>query len=84
MLYLFCWGNETANQKGIKMNYVKITHGYVQQTFNDQGDCIEQMFVAGDDCEYETDEGDPINPTDMPFGGIEYFPFEMKQPSRRN
>ena len=61
------------------MLYKKISEGYVEQTFNDAGECIQQHFIAGE-VEYETEDGDPINSMDMPLGGREYFPFDMKQP----
>ena len=61
------------------MNYKKFIHGYVVQTFNDAGEFLEQRFVASDIVDYEIEEGDPIDETDMPLGGREYFPFEMVQ-----
>lgn len=67
------------------MLFKKITHGHIEQTYNDAGECIAQKFVAGDRVDgprdYETEDGDPINVMDMPLGGREYFPFDMKQPS---
>ena len=63
------------------MLFKKVTHGYVEQTFNDQGECIAQAFIAGDEVSCETEDGDEINMMDMPFGGNEYFPFDMRQPS---
>ena len=62
------------------MLYNKITPGFVIQFFNNDGNCIHQEFVAGDDVKYETDEGDAINFDDMPRGGREYFRFDMVQP----
>lgn len=61
------------------MIYHKITHGYVTQTFNDEGECIGQSFTAGDETDYEQD-GSPINREDMPSCGNEYFPFTMENP----
>jgi hypothetical protein len=69
-----------GGSKGKNMLYAKITHGYVIQTFNDAGEPLSQMFVAGDPVEYETSDGDPINMMDMPLGGREYLPFHMVQP----
>ena len=63
------------------MTYNKITSGFVIQVFNDAGEALRQEFVAGDEVEYETRDGDPINITDMPKGGDEYQPFEMVQPA---
>lgn len=64
------------------MNFVKITPGYVKQTFNDIGECIKQEFIVIDHggVEYETEEGDPINQDDMPLAGREYQEFSMIQP----
>lgn len=61
------------------MNFRKITPGFIIQTFNDAGEFLSQEFISGDDVEYETEDGDPINVMDMPLAGNEYFPFEMKQ-----
>ena len=62
------------------MNFKKITVGFVIQTFNDVGECIDQEFIAGDEVDYETEDGDPINEMDMPLGGNEYQSFDMVQP----
>ena len=62
------------------MLFNKITVGFVIQTFNDQGECVEQEFVAGDEVSYETKDGDEINEIHMPFGGNECYPFSMEQP----
>ena len=63
------------------MHYVKITDGSVYQTFDSDGLCTKQEFVAGDDVRYYTEEGTEIDVEDMPFGGDEYYPFSMVQPS---
>lgn len=60
------------------MLFRKITHGYVVQVFNDAGEFVAQQFVAGDQCDYETAEGDPINSEQMPKGGGEYHPYTME------
>lgn len=65
------------------MNFQKITTGTVIQKFNDLGDCFEQQFIAGDNVEYETAEGDNINVGHMPLAGREYFPFDMVQPRQQ-
>lgn len=62
------------------MLYRKITEGCVVQVFNDAGECIGQQFHAGDEVEYETGEGLPINSEDMPLAGREYHAFDMAQP----
>lgn len=67
------------------MNFKKITHGYVEQIFNDAGECISQEFIciySDQDTEYETEDGDGINEMDMPFGGRENYPFDMIQPGK--
>jgi hypothetical protein len=61
------------------MNFNKISHGYVVQTFNDAGEFISQKFVAGGEVEFETEDGDPINIQNMPLAGREYHPFDMTQ-----
>ena len=66
------------------MLFHKITVGFVVQAFNDAGECISQEFIAGDTCEYETNDGDPINMDDMPLAGNEYHPFDMIQPNWSN
>lgn len=53
----------------------KISYGHVIQTFNDDGKCIEQEFVAGDQVEWE-DENDGFIPTPV----HDYQPFHMVQP----
>lgn len=53
----------------------KITTGFVIQTFQD-GKCVEQEFVAGDQVEWENEAGEPIKPPEH-----EYAPFEMIQPN---
>jgi len=62
------------------MLYNKITVGFVVQTFNDEGTCLKQEFVASDETTYELEDGNEINQVNMPFGGNEYFPFDMVQP----
>lgn len=61
------------------MKYIKVTPGYVRQVFNCKGKFIGQTFIAGDDVEYETETGDPLDATDMPRGGDEYATFDMVQ-----
>ncbi len=38
----------------------KITVGFVIQTYDDSGDCIDQEFIAGDQVDWEDDEGNFI------------------------
>ena len=62
--------------------FTKITIGFVAQTFekNDKGRfvCTRQEFIAGDQCDYEDAEGNPIEPTDY-----EYQPYNMTLESKR-
>lgn len=50
----------------------KFTSGYVVQIFDDAGKCIDQHFIAGDQVEWEDEEGDPCEAPEH-----EYQPFEM-------
>ncbi len=59
------------------MRFVKITEGWVEQIFNDAGEFVSQEFHAGDQCDFETEDGDPINSEQMPLVGREYHPFDM-------
>lgn len=54
----------------------KITVGYVIQTFSNDGKCIEQEFVAGDDVVWEDENGEPTAPP----GCYIYQVFGMVQP----
>ena len=53
----------------------KITHGFVTQTFQDEK-CVEQEFIAGDQVDWEDENGDGITPP----GCYEYQTFHMVQP----
>ena len=56
--------------------FTKITVGFVVQAFkkNDKGRfvCTRQEFIAGDQCDYEDAEGNPVEPQDY-----EYQPYNM-------
>jgi len=56
--------------------FTKITVGFVTQAFkkDDKGKfvCTHQEFIAGDQCDYEDAEGNPIEPP-----GHEYQPYNM-------
>jgi len=54
----------------------KITTGFVIQTFNDDNKCTEQEFVAGDQVDFEDENGNPIDSWN------EYQPFDMVQPGQ--
>ncbi len=58
----------------------KITHGYVNQRFED-GVCVKQAFVAGHPVEFEDEDGNPLEDSDA----IESLPnlyhtFDMEKP----
>lgn len=56
--------------------FTKTTVGFVTQTFKKNGKCrfvcTHQEFIAGDQCDYEGAEGNPIEPP-----GHEYQPYNM-------
>jgi hypothetical protein len=54
--------------------FYKIAHGYVCQQFNDQGVCVSQEFICGDECDYENEAGDLIDPPEY-----DYQPYIMEQ-----
>lgn len=61
----------------------KITIGFVIQTYNEDGKCTGQEFVAGDQVDWEDENGEPI---DAPvqtasWRDYEYQPFDMVQPN---
>ena len=55
----------------------KIIDGYVIQTFNDEGLCVSQDFVAGDES-FEDNFGESIDEFEH-----KVFPLEMVQPPSR-
>ena len=57
----------------------KITNGFVIQKYKD-GECTEQEFIAGDECEWEDEGGNII---DEP-SNAEYMPYNMVQPNDIN
>jgi hypothetical protein len=57
--------------------YNKITIGFVIQAFNNDGECISQEFIAGDQVDYEDTEGWPLD--NIPEKE-QYQPFDMVQP----
>jgi len=58
------------------MRYSKITTGFVVQTFDDDGNPESQEFVAGDQCDYENEFGEPIDSPE----NENYLPYDMVQP----
>ena len=63
--------------------FVKITVGFVKQTFERDADgnfvCTDQAFIAGDQCDYEDMEGEPLE--NVPEH--EYEPYEMLSPHNK-
>lgn len=61
----------------------KITTGFVMQTFNEDGICVEQNFTAGE-VEYEDENGNPLDDDvhDEHIDREQYFPFNMIQPEK--
>ena len=53
----------------------KVTHGFVIQTYETDGKCIAQEFIAGDDCSWEDEEGSIIEEP----SNAEYMPYHMVQ-----
>jgi len=59
----------------------KITVGFVIQEYDTEEESwISQEFVASDECDYEDEEGNPIDPFDVWAGLEPYLPFDMDQP----
>ena len=60
--------------------FVKITFGFVHQTFKQNEDgkfvCTGQAFIAGDECHYEDTNGVPLQETPE----YAYQPYEMATP----
>ncbi len=62
----------------------KVTTGFVIQKFDRRlGEFVSQEFVAGDETDYETLAGEPVESDLFKVRGEEiYLPFNMVQPSR--
>jgi hypothetical protein len=64
----------------------KITHGWVIQKFDTHtGKFVSQEFVAGDECEYEDEDGETVDSelfesVDAEDGEEVYLSFDMVQP----
>lgn len=58
----------------------KITTGFVIQTYDtDKKEWISQEFIAGDQVDYEDEEGIPLDNTDSVICS-QYLSFDMVQP----
>lgn len=55
----------------------KITTGFVVQTY-DGDKCVSQEFIAGDQVDYEDENGETI---DVDTTNEQYQPFDMVQPT---
>jgi len=55
----------------------KVTMGFVVQSFNDDGSFVSQDFIAGDEVEYETHNGDVFD--ESVLSEELYHPFNMEQ-----
>jgi hypothetical protein len=60
----------------------KITTGFVVQTFDTEtGKYTEQEFVAGDEVDYENEDGESLDQSEVMPTPEPYLPFEMRQPT---
>ena len=63
--------------------FVKITIGFIHQTFKKNAGgqfvCTEQTFIAGDECDYEDTNGEPLKEAPE----YEYQPYEMVSPQNK-
>jgi len=65
------------------MLVAKVTIGYVIQVFDtDLGRFISQDFIAGDGCDYENEDGEPLESMSLldADGKEAYLPFDMVDP----
>lgn len=58
----------------------KFTDGWVEQTFDDEGNLLEQKFVTSDIADYEDVNGKLLDVNDK--RRIFYHPFDMVQPEK--
>lgn len=60
----------------------KITSGFVTQSFDTETKkWVSQEFTAGDECQYEDQQGNAVAPALLEVDGKEaYLPFEMVDP----
>lgn len=61
----------------------KITHGYVVQIYDTEAQAfVSQDFVAGDECEYEDENDNPVDRSVMSdeLGNPKYLAYTMVQP----
>ena len=65
------------------MEFRKITEGCVIQEFDDDGKCVSQRFVAGDNVEYEDGFGGTLPPEKVEVASKVYQPYHIKDNSSR-
>lgn len=59
----------------------KITVGFVIQKYDTETKkWVGQEFIAGDDCDYEDEDENQVDPYDIWTGPRSYLPFDMSQP----
>ena len=60
----------------------KVTTGFVVQVFDTElKRFVSQHFVAGDQCDYEDGNGEPVDRKALEVDGVEaYLPFDIVQP----
>jgi len=61
----------------------KITTGFVIQDYNDKGDCVGQIFIAGNPVDYEHENGESLSSDehDIAVNKENYQSFDMVQPN---
>lgn len=62
------------------MEFMKTTGGCVRQSFDDNGNCTGQDFIAGDTVEYEDLFCDTLPLEKVKLAQHSYQPFDMVQP----
>ena len=73
--------NKTIKKRWSKrMFYEKITVGFVIQTFGEDGNFIDQEFIASDQVDYEIKNGLSIDVSTVPLEVREHHPFTMVSP----
>ena len=59
----------------------KITTGFVTQLFDTEtGKWVAQDFTCGDECTYEDNMGNTVDPSEVLPTPEPYLPFDMVQP----
>lgn len=61
--------------------YCKITYGWVSQLYNDNGKCMSQEFIAGNQTEREDFETQKSRDNSTTLNREVYQPYTMVQPT---